>query len=80
MQTAFATTSFAVHQKFKLMQSNDFYQLNGFIAKLTQAATKGMKRETRFKKTSNQSTVEMKENTRTLAVFDNGLNQIKGMD
>lgn len=54
--------------------------MNGFIAKLTQAATKGMKRETTFKKMTAISTAEMKENSRTLTGFDNGLGQIKGMD
>lgn len=54
--------------------------MNGFIAKLTQAATKGMKRKPSFKKTLGHATVEMKENTFALAGFDNGLGHIKGMD
>ncbi len=54
--------------------------MNGFIAKLTQAATKGMKRETTFKKMTAIPTAEMKENSRALMGFDNGLGQIKGMD
>ena len=62
------------------MQNNDFNKMNGFIAKLTQAATKGMKRETTFKKMTAIPTAEMKENSRTLTGFENGLGQIKGMD
>ena len=62
------------------MQNNEFNKLNGFIARLTQAATKGMKRETSFKKMPGQPTAEMKENTRMIASFENGLGQIKGMD
>ncbi|MGK0363245.1 MAG: hypothetical protein ACI85O_000289 [Saprospiraceae bacterium] len=62
------------------MQNNNFHKLNGFIAKLTQAATKGMKRESSFKKMIGRPTAEMKENSRMLAGFKNGLVQIKGMD
>ena len=62
------------------MQNNDFHKLNGFIARLTQAATKGMKRDSSFKKMSGQTNAEMKENSRALAGFENGLSHIKGMD
>ena len=62
------------------MQNNDFNKMNGFIAKLTQAATKGMERKTTFKKMTAMPTAELKENSRTLASFENGLGQTKGMD
>ena len=62
------------------MQNNEFQKLNGFIAKLTLAATKGMKRKNNFKNLSVQSSAEMKENSHALAGFDNGLNQIKGIN
>jgi hypothetical protein len=62
------------------MQNNNFHKLNGFIAKLTQAATKGMKRETRFKDTTRQATNAEMKDTRMLAGFENGLVQIKGLD
>jgi len=62
------------------MQNNDFHKLNGLIAKLTQAATKGMKRDNSFKKMTPQSTAEMKENTRALTGFENRLAHLKGMD
>ena len=61
------------------MQNNEFQKLNGFIAKLTQAATKGMKRKNGFKNLSIQSSAEMKENSHALTGFDNSLSQIKGI-
>jgi len=52
------------------MQTNNFHKLNGFIAKLTQAATKGMKRDNSFRKMQLQPGVEMKENTGRTVSFE----------
>lgn len=52
------------------MQKNNFRNLNGFIAKITKAAAKGIKRDNTFNNPQAHKDAELKENSYPTANFN----------